>query len=382
MSELKKFLSVSAAPTTAAPAAGERVRKAEFTLDKGSIEVPVDAPEGDALDFLEKAGQNPDDWEVTGFRRIEYGNPTDPFISTRFTYKRRQNGGERVDIDDLLAMIHSDSPQPKSRVLDEHPAEGAAVLIGDMQFGQGVEDPYEAIENTLTAIDCAASELEARGGSEELLVAWLGDHVEGFTSQGGRNTWRTRLTLSEQIRATRRVMYYAVQRFLPLTNKLVMAAVPGNHGRVENASGGSTRADDNHDVEALNAVAEALSMSDEYRDVLCLVPEEDQISLSVKIGKLTWGLVHGDKWRPGKHYEWWREQVFHGGPTAGADALACGHWHHLLVHEQGTKMFIQVPTLGTDGTWWEHMHGARPNPGIILAITTGEEVTDVVPIRV
>lgn len=380
--KLKKFLSVDAAPGVQAPSAGQSVRKAEFNQTSGTIEVPENVPEGDAAEFLEAAGQDPELWEVTGFRRTEWGNEDDLRTATRFTFRKREQveASERVDIDDLLALIHHDLPEEPSRMGAE-PTPGAAVLIGDMQFGQGVDDPFEAIQNTLSAIDKAADELERRGGANELLVAWLGDHVEGFTSQGGKNTWRTRLTLSEQIRATRRVMYYAVERFHPLTERLVMAAIPGNHGRVENASGGSTRVDDNHDVEALNAVSEALSMSARYRGVECLVPQEDQLSLAVKIDEITWGLVHGDKWRPGKHFEWWREQAFHGAPVAAADILAAGHYHYLLVHEQGVKLYIQVPTLGTDGVWWEHQHGSRPHPGLVLATTSEKGVTDIVPVR-
>lgn len=343
--------------------------------------MPEDAPEGDALDFLEAAGQNPDEWEVTGFRRIEYGNPDQPFVSTRFTYKRREGAGERVPIDDLLAMIHEHSTNaPRPRLAGK--LEGAAVAIGDMQFGQGVDDPFEAIENTLSAIDKAADALADAGGARELLVAWLGDHVEGFVSQGGANTWRTKLTLSEQIRATRRVMFYAIERFHPLTDRLVMAAVGGNHGEAQRIAGkGVTRYDDNHDVEALNAVAEALSMSGSYQDVEVYVPERDELSLAVKVGGVVWGLVHGDKYRAGKHFEWWEQQAFHAGPVAAASVLLAGHYHYLLVHEQGHRTFIQVPTLGTDGAWWAHKHGARPHPGIVLIAVKEGEVSHVQPVR-
>lgn len=386
-SKLGKFLAVATAPPVLDPPKGESVRRAEFSLSSGSIEVPEDQPEGKALDFLEAAGQAPEDWEVTGFRRLTWGrepgpdDPGDLRVSTRFTYKRREGTGERVDIDDLLAMIHEHEGRIRTEKVDIA-LEGAAVAIGDMQFGQGVDDPFEAIENTLSAIDQAADKLEQLGGAEELLVAWLGDHIEGFVSQGGANTWRTKLTLSEQIRATRRVMYYAIERFYPLTNRLVMAAIGGNHGEAQRIAGkGVTRYDDNHDVEALNAVAEALSMAGTYRDVEIYVPERDELSLAVEVGGLTWGLTHGDKYRAGKHFEWWEQQTFHGGPVASADVLLAGHYHYLLVHEQGRKLFIQVPTLGTDGMWWAHQHGARPHPGIVLATIENEEVGHVIPIR-
>lgn len=380
-SEIENYLSTNKAPRIPGPDHGESRRVAEFSLSDGTIEVPEDAPEGTALDFLKKANQNPDEWEVTGFRRIEYGNPDDPFISTRFTYKRRPGTGERVDIDDLLALIHEDNSRIPEHQAGPYYLEGATVAIGDMQFGQGVDDPFEAIENAVTAIDAAAKELEANGGADELLIAWLGDHIEGFTSQGGKNTWRTRLTLNEQIRVTRRIMFYAIEKFHQLTHRLVVAAIPGNHGRVETPNGNTTRYDDNFDTEALVAVAEALELSQNYTDVETYVPELDHLSLAVKVGGVTWGLVHGDKWRRDKHWTWWEQQSFHGGPTAGADVLLCGHWHTLRVEEQGIKSFIQVPTLGTDGSYWAHGHGSRPNPGLILVPVRNGAVSGVLPIR-
>lgn len=379
---LKQFLDVATASPIPPKKYGESIRKAEFSLSTGTVEVPEDAPEGTALDFLEAAGQDPDAWEVTGFRRIEYGDPGAPFISTRFTYKRREGAAERVDIDDLLATIDARGPV-ETPIIWSHGVDGIAVLIGDMQFGQG-EDPYEAIENALRAIDTAAAMTQDLGGADQILIAWLGDHVEGFVSQGGANVWRTKLTLSEQIRATRRVMYHAVERFAPHTNELTMTAVPGNHGEAQRINGkGVTRYDDNHDVEALNAVAEAIGMSarKDLDHVHFVVPQQDQISLAVEMGGLTWGLVHGDKYRAGKQFDWWEEQAFHGMPVAGADILCAGHYHYLQVQEQGQKLFIQVPTLGTDGQWWAHQHGARPHPGIVLATVRCGAIDAILPIR-
>src|SRR5699024_4696363 len=244
--------------------------------------------------------------------------------------------GEPVPIDDLLAMIYAHADRERSSRVGDAPARGVAVLIGDMQFGQSGPDgdPFEAIGNTPAATDLAAEEIERQGGADEVLVAWLGDHIEGFVSQGGKNSWRTRLTLTEQIRVTRRVMYYAIEVLEPLCRRLVMAAVPGNHGRVEAGNGTGTRADDNHDTDALVAVAEGW----------------------------VWR-VSGDGWRRSGKFTGWREVAFYGAPTAGADVLCCGHFHFFQASEDGQKLFIQVPTLGTDGAYWTNLHGSRPNPG-------------------
>lgn len=385
MNELQKMLDVSRAPKVAGKEMGESLRRAEFTQDSGTIEVAESAAEGDAADFLTASGQNLDDWEVTGFRRIEYGRPEDPSISTRFTYKRRVGSdAPQVDIDELLELF--DNHQPLYRLeLGPAPAPlpGAAVLIGDNQFGKGISDPYEAIAHARDAIDSIAEALAEKGGAKELLVAFLGDHVEGFVSQGGANVWRTKLTLSEQIRATRRMMAYALERLHPLTDRLVMAAIPGNHGEAQRFNGkGVTTYDDNHDVEALNAIAEAAQMSRDYQGVEFYVPQVDELSLVVEVGGVRWGLVHGDRWRAGKHFDWWAKQTFGGKPLAGADVLVCGHWHHLLIEEAGEKLFIQTPALETESAWFEHAAGTRGNPGAVLVLTDNVRPVDFKVIRV
>ena len=386
MSDLMdKLLAVSTAPTIPRGVAAESRRVAEFSQSTGTIEVPEDAPEGDALDFLKDAGQDPADWEVTGFKRSEWGDPEAPFVSTRFTFKRRkrvQQSDREEAVAEVLEWIGQHRPQ---RLGYRIPSRDLAVLaIGDLQLGK-LENMEEGLDhsaaNAVSVIDQFVADLQGTP-TKEVLVAWLGDHGEGFVSQGGANTWRTKLTLSEQIRATRRVMFYAIERFHPLTDRLVMAAVGGNHGEAQRIAGkGVTRYDDNHDVEALNAVAEALSMSGTYKDVEVYVPERDELSLSVEVGGVVWGLVHGDKYRAGKHFEWWEQQAFHAGPVAAATVLLAGHYHYLLVHEQGRRTFIQVPTLGTDGAWWAHQHGARPHPGLVLIAVEEGEVSHVQPVR-
>lgn len=386
MNDFKKLLDVSHAPTIPAPKHGQSVRKAEFTKTSGSIEVPENVAEGDAEEFLLASGQNPADWEVTGFRRSEWGDPEDPFVSTRFTFSRRKHDNEEVtvDLDPILTQALGHPLSPDASRVATSPA-GAAVLIGDMQYGKG-DDPEEALRNAFTAIDRAAERISAEGGVDQLLIAWLGDHVEGFVSQGGANVWRTKLTLTEQIRATRRTMLYALEKFENLADAIIMAAVPGNHGEALRVNGkGTTRYDDNFDVEALNAVAETVvevnRATGRWCHVECFVPEKDGISLSVEVGGITWGLVHGDRYRPGKHFDWWQGQVFGGRPVAAADVLVAGHYHHLLVEEQGAKLFIQVPALETESKWYEHIAGTKGNPGIVIAYTDGKDVTRVEPVR-
>lgn len=384
------LLKVGTAPRISRPAANQSVRKAEFNLTSGTIEIPEDLPEGDAYDVLVAAGQDPADWEVTGFRRSEWGIEGQEQTSTRFTFKRRERveqSEREAAVAEVLSWI--DRHKPRERVhFDEDMRRDFAVLaLGDLQLGkfENLEDGTDfdhAAANAISVIDQFVEDLE-HTATEEVLVAWLGDHGEGFVSQGGANTWRTQTTQQDQNRIMRRLMYYAVDAISPLTNRLVMIAVPGNHGESQRVAGkGVTRYDDNNDTEQLNAVAEGIERSGEdYDHVEFYVPERDEISLCVEIAGVRIGAVHGERWNSGKHADWWEGQVFHGGPVAAADVLLCGHWHHLLVQDVGRKLFAQVPALERRSKWWEHKTGIVGHPGALLLEGSYDQVTNIKPLR-
>lgn len=387
MSELMdKLLKVSTAPTLSRNPPAESRRVAEFSQSTGAIEVPEDAPEGDAESFLRDAGQDPADWEVTGFKRSEWGDPENPFVSTRFTFKRRdrvQQSDREEAAAEVLSWIERHKP---SRRLGLTPVRDLAILaIGDLQLGklENMEEGFDhSAANAISVIDQFVADLREKPAAE-VLVAWLGDHGEGFVSQGGANTWRTQMTQQDQNRIMRRLMYYAVDQVGPETERLVMIAVPGNHGESQRVAGkGVTRYDDNNDTEQLNAVAEGVARSGrDFSHVEFYVPERDEISLTVDVGGISVGAVHGERWNSGKHADWWEGQVFHDGPTARADVLLCGHWHHLLVQDIGKKLFAQVPALERRSKWWEHKTGIVGHPGALLLEGHGGQVTNIKPLR-
>ena len=136
MSDLMdKLLSVSTAPTIPRGPAAESRRVAEFSQSSGTIEVPEDAPEGDALKFLEAADQNPSEWEVTGFKRSEWGDPEKPYVSTRFTFRRRAEVSEtdrEAAVEEVLSWIARHKPR-QGRALK--PVRDLAILgVGDLQL--------------------------------------------------------------------------------------------------------------------------------------------------------------------------------------------------------------------------------------------------------
>lgn len=337
--------------------------------------------EGTALEFLKQENLNPAEWEATHFRKITYGQGME---SVKFSYKRIAGPGAGVvPLDDLLGAIKKHKPK-RLRADGDH---AYVVALGDMQFGKIDGDGVDgALARCIEYLDRSRDLLETHRKRFDIghaHVAWLGDHIEGFVSQGGANVWRTQLTLNEQIRLTRRVMTYALQLFADSAEKVTMAAVPGNHGESQRFSGkGVTRYDDSHDTESLIAVSEAAQFNEAaFGHVGFYVPSEDEMTVVLDLAGTMTAHVHGHQWRPGKHMAWWQGQGFGGSPLQHARLMLAGHLHHFYVDTSGPRTFLQVPALESESAWYRHSTGTPGQPGILALLTKGGEVGPLEVIR-
>ncbi|MEU2111493.1 hypothetical protein [Streptomyces sp. NPDC019507] len=381
---LNDLLSTPTAPAVRQDPERDFTRQIEVSGDAAEVTVRGPEgmdPEGSAADVLRAHQLDPAEWEVTGFRSSEWTMANgEPGVSARFSFGRRKVPAvlERPDVDELLAVFD----QASGFVPVQEDGEFTYVVaLGDMQFGKIDGDGYEGtIKRAMDCIDRAVELLETyreRFSIEHVHLAWLGDHIEGFVSQGGANTWRTQLTLTEQIRLTRRLMAYAIIRFAPMVSRLTVVAVPGNHGEAVRPGGkGVTRYDDSHDTEALISVSEALTLAgEEYAHVEVYVPDTDELTVVVECSGTVVAHAHGHQWRSGKHFEWWRGQAFDKASAMhSADLLLAGHLHHELIDTDGPRTFVQVPAMESESTWWRHRTGTRGAPGLMVLITRDGQV--------
>ncbi|QNE75346.1 hypothetical protein F0344_12600 [Streptomyces finlayi] len=355
-------------------------RQIEVSGDEAAVTVrgeTFEENESAASAVLQGQGLDPAEWTVTGLRSSEWTMANgETGLSTRFTFARAgtSSTGERPPIDDLLAAIKTHGTEPAfTEIEGDHTF---IVALGDTQFGKIDGDGIEGtITRTIACLNAAADRLSwyrERFNIEHVHIAWLGDHVEGFVSQGGANTWRTQLTLTEQIRLTRRVMLHAVLTFAPMANRLTVAAVPGNHGEAVRINGkGTTRYDDSHDTESLIAVQDAAKLNPElFGHVEFFVPDTDELTVVVECSGTVVAHAHGHQWRPGKHFTWWQGQAFNRESAMHqADLLLAGHLHHEHVDSDGPRTFIQPPAMESESTWWRHAKGTTGAPGLIVAVT-------------
>lgn len=331
--------------------------------------------EGTALKYLEEEDLNPEEWEATHFKKIKYGQGME---SVKFSYKRVAiNPVGMAALDEIIANIQDYVPVAV-RPDGEH---GFLVLIGDMQFGKIDGDgPAGTVQRTIECINRAADKLEEYRLMYDIghvHVAWLGDHIEGFVSQNGANTWRTQLTLNEQIRLTRRVMTHALKTFAPLADKVTMAAVPGNHGESVRFQGtGITRYDDSHDTESLIALADAVELAPgAYEHVQFFVPDTDELIVVVDVANTVIAHHHGHKWRPNKHFEWWGKQAFNRDSAMQmADVLVAGHLHHEHYEGEGDRTYWGINALESDSTWFRHTNGTGGSPGIHVGVVKDGQI--------
>lgn len=357
-------------------------RKVEVRGDSAVVEIKASTVEqSDATKALLDKGQNPDEWEVSGFRSSEWTMPNGEVgTSARYTFVKRKTLAQvfSEDISELIAAIDSTPiAEFQSPYVGYTSEETYIVAIGDMQFGKTDGDGVKGtLRRTIGCLDKARDRLleliDFGHNIDHVHIAWLGDHIEGFQSQGGANVWRTQLTLNEQIRLTRRVMLHALLIFAPLVPKLTMAAVPGNHGETARFAGkGVTRYDDSHDTESLIAVADAAALNPErFKHVSFYVPQTDEMTVVVDCNGTVVAHAHGHQWNPNKHFDWWKGQAFDKASSMHmADLLLAGHLHHEHIEADGPRTFIGVPSMESESTWWRHKTGTVGSPGLIVALT-------------
>ncbi|NKS29222.1 hypothetical protein GS534_00570 [Rhodococcus hoagii] len=274
----------------------------------------------------------------------------------------------RISVEDLLSATVDVKP-----VGDRSAGAAAFVLAtGDWQLGKadgdGATGTVARIRRQIALAAEAFHSAKDRHNIGHLHLALLGDHVEGGVSQGGRNMWRTELTITEQQQLYRRLITEAVRTLAPLAETMTIAAVPGNHGDAIRQPVG-TRADDNWDVDGLIAVSEALAFNpDAFGHVECIVSARDEVDVCIDLAGTRIGHTHGHMMRPGKHWDWWKGQAFGGSDLAEADILLAGHLHHLHLEENGDRLFCQVPSLESESTWYRHRTGERGKPGMVSMI--------------
>lgn len=266
-------------------------------------------------------------------------------------------------VDDLLQLVKGKPPKHAQQKTDQL----FVFAMGDSQLGKPDGDGTDGIIRAWTQSLQTASQEWRRAGRPAVLIAGLGDHIEGNQSQGGRNWFRSELTITEQLRVFRRMLLRTIDTFIEAPH-ITVGIVNGNHDDVQRFQ--TTDASDGHATESAIAVGEAMALNPtRYGHVHIYVPGKDQDHLVLDCNGTNFVLIHGHQWSRGKAMEWWEKQTFNNQPAGAGHILLHGHEHEFQISSRRDRLVITTPALESESTWYKQKAGAIGRRGVLIFTT-------------
>lgn len=366
------------------PPAGWSPRAEYDTTEGGFIVSPAweaGEPEPSEVALLEERGMDPERWTVTSVRysewqqskRLENGDRDIITLhAKRVNIAPRTMAGMTVKAEDLAALFKSKRSRARQRYTGGGGAPGVFVHAGgDYQLGKTDGDGVEGTVNRfMDALDFGRtrlSQLRRDYHVDTIVLPHLGDCIEGYVSQNGRNAARTQYATSEQVDLLIHLLCEQVAHYAPLADKVVVPIIGGNHD--EEARNPDSLEHHNWSTFAAKQLRRALSFGGStYDHVRIVTPAAGELTLTLDLGGVSTLMGHGHYHGPGKAHEWWQGQG-HGMQLAGdATLLLEAHHHYLSVSQSGIKTAVQVPALEGESRWWRHRKGQQSPPGMVTML--------------
>lgn len=280
-----------------------------------------------------------------------------------YQFRITPNNSRTNMVDELLKLVKGKPPKNAQQKTDQL----FVFAMGDSQLGKPDGDGTDGIIRAWTQSLQTASNEWRRAGRPAVLIAGLGDHIEGNQSQGGRNWSRSELTVTEQLRVFRRMLLRTIDTFIDAP-RIDVGIVNGNHDDVQRFQ--TTDASDGHATESAIAVGEAIALNPaRYGHVHIYVPGKDQDHLVIDCNGTNFVLIHGHQWSRGKAMEWWEKQTFNNQPAGAGHILLHGHEHEFQISSRRDRLIITTPALESESTWFKQKQGAIGRRGVLIFTT-------------
>lgn len=283
---------------------------------------------------------------------------------------------ELVDYDSL---IRDACRRRRTRLpLVDVPERALVVVFADPQIGKVASGggSLEAARRVGEKLDLLTDHIAGLGhvGRPADVAYWLdaGDGMEGFdnvTSQAFTND----LTITEQVRAYRRLTFEGLDRLAGRFGRVVAATCGSNHTQVRRGKDPVGPASNDWAIEVMSQVAESYARNDEaYGHVSFAFPDRWRDTVALDVAGTTVGLAHGHQaGRLERVPDWWKGQAFGNEPVGHARILVTGHWHHTRVQQLGDgRLWAMAPSLDNGSDWWAQVSGDRSIPGMLVFSVT------------
>lgn len=261
------------------------------------------------------------------------------------------------------------------------------INLADWQVGNtdggGVEVQLAAIKNLAQSLPDRIADARAIGHNiTEILVAGMGDLVEGCGDHYDTQTFTVELNRRDQTKIVRRGVRDVIMAVHPLAPKITVLAVGGNHGENRANKKMYTNKADNDDVAVFEALAEGFALNSDFRNISWKLPV-DHMAISHQIGSQIVSFTHGHiaSYRTtaaNTLWKWWVDQA-HGRHFAGvadSNVLVAGHFHHLNVKKQEGRVLYICPSLTRVSEYFGDRTGIRSSTGTLTFVVSDEVGTD------
>ena len=344
------------------------------------VAAPSDSadPPNDWADILAEFRLDPTKWAVDSDSvnvRTWDTNVGDGQITRLFYFKADVRPRTTANDADLEALMRRISKHRYRRPVT--PATGGGGLVVCLADWQAGPDPEGLVDLVLALKGSVVDRLKAER-PDTLYVIGMGDLIEGCdghypmqtftTGAGGLNGRR------DQVKLVRRLLVELVTEWARHVDRVVLSAVPGNHGENRKNGKAYTTFEDNDDLAVVEQVGEILAANPgAYGHVRTVLPDGD-MSLTLDVAGTVVGFIHGHQATRGagprqRLDNWWKGKQSAKHPIGDADILVAGHLHHLVVVQDGPRTIMQCPALAFS-RWFTERGGAETKPGTLTFSTS------------
>lgn len=330
----------------------------------------------DIQELLKEFDLSPQHWTVTSLRRSRWQKFDGDWLEA-FRLNLTPTNTTAISDLDLEKLVEEIKKWRPEKGKKETSGELAYIFapsdqqIGKKASGEGTAESVERLLGTSSRGLDRLKELRKIGRSVgTVVIALLGDHVEGNVSQAGRlqSPAASDLGLTQQTRVARRVLMQQIKTFAPHCDRLVVPVVNGNHDEVTRQV--SADPADGWNVEIASAVQDACAENNELAHVEFRFPATDHQTLAVNINGTMLGLFHGHQ--TGKNVvSYLSNQAAGQTALGGCDLWLSGHYHHFASMDVGPRLWVQCPTTDVGSAWFRDRRGLE-SPAGVLSMVIGD----------
>jgi predicted phosphodiesterase len=339
------------------------------------VSTPRKDNNADSKEILREFNLDPNQWAVVGVRTSRWQKHDEDWLTSyRLTLvPKAVETALKEDVEKIKKKLETWKPSVKPK---KRQKEGLAFVlapsdqqIGKKASGTGTDEIVERILDVTEKAVHRYKELETAGRPlSKVVIALLGDHVEGNTSQNGKlqSTYASDIGLTEQIRVARRVLLAQIKAFSEVCPNIVVAVVNGNHDEVtrqinvDPAEGWNT--------EIVSAVSDVCREVKELSKVEFRFPQSGHQTLALDVNGTMLGLFHGHQMKSGGALKYISGQAAGNTPLGRCDVWLSGHYHHFRSEDIGQRFWAQCPTLDGGSGWFRDRVGLESEPGLLTMV--------------